>query len=345
MKVKFPVEDCLLRERLNAFYGITAESISFIPMGDSAYSYRIHCKNGCQYYLKLFDHGNERQQQGIARLDRCLPLTWELYNIGLFPTVAYPVKNVQGRFQTAFDGFTVVIFNYIEGETLAESYPFSDVILEQVASAMAAIHRLTPLIGTRMLLTEAYDISFESRLTSYIGELEAAATFDSRIKQTLKQEILSRNDEIMRYLNLLRKLRRDVLSNPKENVLCHGDLWGGNLIRSSGGELYIIDWESAMLAPPEYDLFNYIGEGFDVFLSAYGRFRETSAPLCPDLLRFFSYRHHLRNLTHWIATILHHNTEEAQNENDLDMILNHCMNRWGRIESDVESVINMQGRR
>ncbi|WP_396019889.1 phosphotransferase family protein [Bacillus sp. SD088] len=40
-------------------------------------------------------------------------------------------------------------------------------------------------------------------------------------------------------------------------VFCHGDLWGGNLIQK-GTDIHVIDWESAILAPREYDLFNYM---------------------------------------------------------------------------------------
>jgi thiamine kinase-like enzyme len=49
--------------------------------------------------------------------------------------------------------------------------------------------------------------------------------------------------------------------------LCHGDIWGGNLIRHEN-VLYFIDWESAIIAPPEFDLIGYIGEKFHLYEAA-----------------------------------------------------------------------------
>ena len=132
-------------------------------------------------------------------------------------------------------------------------------------------------------------------------------------------------------------IRERLVIDPAPNVLCHGDLWGGNIIRHSN-KLYFIDWESAMIAPPEYDLVGYIDKEFDIFFSSYEKHYGQTVSINLDLLRFYSYRHQLRNLTNWIMNILYRNKAEEQNENDLEMILNHCMNRWDSIEPNVRTV-------
>jgi spectinomycin phosphotransferase len=340
MKVKFYIEDSMLISTINADYGIGADSLSFIPLGDSAYSYKISCEDGQRYYLKLFDHDNRRQRMGMERLNDYLTLTWKMYHERLFRNITYPIKNQNGDFKTTFDGITVVLFNFIDGETLADSYPFSDVILEEIAKSVAIFQQITPLINTKMLSVESFDISFETDLKKCISELENTSTFDNSITQTLREQVLLKKEGILDLLNYLPKLRNKSLSDPKEMVLCHSDIWGGNLIRCEN-ELYFIDWESAIIAAPELDLVGYIGEGFDVFLSAYEQSWGKSIALNPDILRFYAYRHHLRNLTNWITNILYQNREEAQNENDLEMILHHCMNRWERIELDIKNVENV----
>jgi spectinomycin phosphotransferase len=83
--------------------------------------------------------------------------------------------------------------------------------------------------------------------------------------------------------------------------------------------LFFIDWESTIIAPPEFDLFGYLGEEFDVFLSSYQKHMGHTVTLNIALLRYYSYRHHLRNLTNWLMNILFRNTEEIQNENDLEI--------------------------
>lgn len=81
-----------------------------------------------------------------------------------------------------------------------------------------------------------------------------------------------------------------------------------------------------------------MGEEFDVFFSAYEKNISKTLTLNLDLLRFYAYRNHLRNLTNWLMNILHRNTEEVQNEKDLEKILYHCMKRWDSIETNVKAV-------
>ncbi|RAP75816.1 phosphotransferase family protein [Paenibacillus montanisoli] len=337
MEVQYRIEDQILLSSLNQSYGIQAESIHFIPMGDSAYSYRVECANGDRFYLKLFDHQNDRQRKSVEKLTCYLPLNWSMVHQNLFPNISCPIKTVAGDYQTTCNAITIVLFTFIEGETLAEAYPFTEEILAEIAKSVAAIHRITPSIDHSLLLTETYDLSFDRDLEMCLSLLENPLTVADPIKQALREQVGSNKEQILAMLKRVRHLRSLAIAQNKEKVLCHGDLWGGNLIRHQN-KLYVIDWESSVIAPPEYDLAGYIGEAFEVFFSAYEEQMGSSMTINPDLLRFYSYRHHLRNLTNWLMNILFRNTEQAQNENDLDMIVHHCMNRWDHIEPSVEIV-------
>jgi spectinomycin phosphotransferase len=344
LQVKYAIDDGVLATILQREYGIQLDGLLFIPMGDSAYSYRVNGTNGDRYYLKLFDHQNDRQRRSVERLKYYLPLTWQIYHQGLFRKTACPILNCNGEFQTTFNDLTIVLFNFIEGETLADEYPFSQQILKEIAQAVAAIHQATSYIDPAQVLIESFDISFECDLEKCVSTLEKNSLSENYIIQALREQVLSKKEQIFFLLELVRKLRGIAIADHKDKVLCHGDVWGGNLIRQDH-EIYFIDWESAIIAPPEFDLFGYIGEGFDVFFSSYEKHLGHPVTLNLDLLRFYSYRHHLRNLTDWIMNILYRNHDEKQNQNDLEMILHHCMNRWDHIERNVRSAGVILGRK
>src|SRR5690606_15192098 len=136
----------------------------------------------------------------------------------------------------------------------------------------------------------------------------------------------------------LRKLHKLRTTNNTCNfVFCHGDLWGGNLIQRDD-YIFIIDWESAILAPPEYDLFIYIGDGFETLLSAYKESINEPVYLNIDLIQFYAYRHHLRNLSNWLMNILFRNNDEEQTLNDIEMIQFHCLNRLDSVEANVKKI-------
>ncbi|MGM7723269.1 aminoglycoside phosphotransferase family protein [Metabacillus sp. Hm71] len=334
MKIKYMIDDQILIQHLHEEYGIHVVSVEFIPIGDSAYSYRVNGRNGVPYYLKLFDHKNDKQRKAVERLQIYLPLTWTLYHSGFLKNITYPIKKLNGEIKTTFNDLTFVLFPFIEGETLAEAYPFSKEMLNEIAKEMAAIHQVPKDIANSSIERETFDISFEADLLKCMSVLEGPATKESQILNSLRDQILVKKEHIIYILNLVRKLRILALNENKDKVLCHGDLWGGNLILQKN-KLFIIDWETAIIAPPEYDLFGYIGEEFEAFLTSYQMQINHTVSLNLDLLRFYSYRHHLRNLANWLMNILFRNTDEAQNENDLDMIIHHCMNRWNSIEPNI----------
>lgn len=337
MKQKYHIDETLLITKLNNEYGIHIKNLSFIPVGDSAYSYQVNCASGDRFYLKLFDHDNDSHRRGINRLNAYLPLTWRMYHHNIFQNLTYPIKTLTNKFKVTLRDCTVVLFNFIEGETLASAYPFSKKILESLGKSVAQIHQITPCIDRSMLMTETYDISFASDLENCISLLENTTSLDDFFQQSLQEHVLPQKFQIMHMLSLTQELRNVIMTEPKEMVLCHGDLWGGNMFYIED-ELYLIDWESALIAPPEYDMVGYIGEEFDVFLSAYEQQLGRSVTVNPDILRFYSYRHHLRNLANWLMNILYRNLEIEQKENDLEMILNHCMNRWDDIEPKIKTV-------
>ncbi len=343
MKVKYPIDETALIAKLIRDYGIRADNVEFIPMGDSAYSYIVNCADGMRYYLKLLNRNNDRQRKHAERLDFYLPLTWRLYHQGLFANLTYPIQTVNGRFKTALDQVTLVLFNYIEGDTLADAYPFSESVLQAIAKSVANIHRSTPKL--ERCETESFDISFDRDLVRCIAALEDLPLAGNAHHRALREIVLPRKDEVMRLRDLVRHLHSAVRASGKPQVLCHGDIWGGNLIRN-GGELFFIDWEAAVFAPPERDLFYYIGKEFAVFFPHYEREFGEPVSINTDLLRFYAYRRHLSILTNWLMNILYRNKDDEQNENDLEMIVHHCMNRWDSIEPDIaEAQLVLDGNR
>ena len=58
------------------------------------------------------------------------------------------------------------------------------------------------------------------------------------------------------------ELAEAVRSARLAQVLCHADLHAGNLHITPEGRLYVVDWDTILLAPKERDLM-YIGAGID----------------------------------------------------------------------------------
>src|SRR5690606_15240490 len=302
-------------------------NIDFIPIGDSAYSYRITDMNEVTYYLKLFDHSNDRQMDSLWKLNRVLPLLRRLYRQGTMQTIAIPINNEKGVFHTTMEATSIILFQYIDGETLANAYPFSNKLLHKLGKAIANIHQTD--VGQSQLLKENFDLSFEENFKKCINMLENYLPYKEL------GIVLKKKEQVFTILRKLHDLRNT--NNTCNFVFGHGNLWGGNLIQGDDN-IFIIDWESAILAPPEYDLFTYIGDGFETLLSAYQESMNKPVHLNLDFIQFYAYRYHLRNLANWLMNILFRNKNEEQTLNDIEMIQFHCLNRLDSVEANMKKI-------
>ena len=81
------------------------------------------------------------------------------------------------------------------------------------------------------------------------------------LKQEARELVWPQQSVLLDCVDRLQTLRNVVCSRPSERVLCHGDLIGDNLLRDRGGWLWLVDWDSAVLAPRELDVGLFTGSG------------------------------------------------------------------------------------
>ncbi|PWR04939.1 aminoglycoside phosphotransferase [Micromonospora acroterricola] len=62
-----------------------------------------------------------------------------------------------------------------------------------------------------------------------------------------------------RVSTLVRGVERHVADRPGPVVVCHGDPHLGNVLLGTDGQVWLIDWDDAVLAPPECDLMFVVG--------------------------------------------------------------------------------------
>ncbi|MBS4204621.1 phosphotransferase [Lederbergia citrea] len=314
---------------LNEQYGIQANQISFIPLGDKSFSYKVSCMDGEKFYLKLLD--KQHQQEEILHTDYYLPLLSELHHKNLFPPAIHPIMNQAHQNRTELETAVLILFPWIEGDTLADAYPLSKEHVCSIAKIVGQLHLTTPNISNQIRLpVENFDLSFLDQLISHLN-----VPNHEKAGSALYQIVNPKEKEIMFLIELVRNLASSFNSDQSEFVICHGDLWGGNLIPSQAG-IRIIDWESVILAPMERELAGYVSQRPADFIAAYSEVVDRKIQPNIDLLRFYAFQAQLRNLTNWMNNMLVHQLNEDQVLNDLDMIENHCLNRWDSIEESLQ---------
>lgn len=325
---------------MRSYYHFDMSSFTFIPVGDSAHSYVVEDAKRERRYIKVFDTATRKGKMGVVRLRRYLPFMMELVQSNLFPELPRPCRTTTGELQCQYHHYTCVMFDYIHGETLADAYPFSDDIQTRVARQLAKLHGVPLAKLQSNIETESFSIDFSDSLQRDLKTLESFAG-DNPFIRSLQSIVLPKRESINRFFLHLSQFQAKAIQSNEELVLCHGDLWGGNIIDNpdSHPQPIFLDWEMSIAAPKERDLFSYIGSTYKTFQAAYAQARQAHLSVNPQLVEFYAYRHQLANLAQWIHNLLHENFGDEQKHNDLDMIQYHCLNRWESIEATIMDLL------
>lgn len=335
-----PVVDhtCLI-DALRRRYGIKAAQLRFVPVGfvSAVYVVEEPHRDTPRYFLKVWN-SSRWGTISAGRLDTYLPLTEQLAGLRLrVPRVCY---TGDGARKTSTAGLTLVLYEYLPFPTIDALDPPPPDLPEQFGRLAAQIHRATPSIDASGLAREQFDAPFATTMMECMDALEGITDRRRPGQQTLRNLLLPQKKRIIALYERLCDLGEQARALGSRQVLVHTDLNGSNLMRAPDGHLIVLDWEGAMLAPPEHDLFLFSGAGFARVLRAY---TQDAGPvqLHAATFGFYLYRRNLEDLTDWLVTILRENTDDTQDQIDLDGIQRDCLAGWPHLEDTIRHIASL----
>jgi len=249
-----------------------------------------------------------------------LPLLAALAEVGRV-SVARPLPDRAGRLMSAVGGYEIAVLEYLEGRSLEDEATWPDALYGRVAEAVAAIHASTDAVRHLVPRVERFELPFLTSFARTLAALQAGRPVadDEAMPIELRDLVGPRAVELQAGIERLTDLRDGARTRGRrqvaEEVLCHTDLWGSNLLLADDGTLHVLDWDGALLGPPEHDLFMFAGTGFfpaerlGWFLDRYeAAFRPVR--LSADLLAFYLYRRSFEDLAGFVRDLAD-GTEDA----------------------------------
>lgn len=302
-----------LQRSLEEAYQIQVRAMRFVPRGECSWGYCVEGGDGQTYFLKLFR--TKPLPAWAARLVYRLHADYGIENI------SYPLPARSGEVISSLGGYPAALFDFIEGPSLFQQQSKTET-LYRLGELLACIHNCEGL-REDCRRVEQFDIP-------------GSATYDQIIKAVNKQTIQSgAAGEALRILRPVRKrlegLKEEILlfqekarKAPCVYCICHGDPTPGNVLVSSAGTPYLIDWDDIILAPAERDLVFW--EKDHVFfddpasypvLAGY-RSAAGEVRLDPDVIGFYHRQWTVSEISEYGHRLLFENHDEQQNEWDLD---------------------------
>ncbi len=302
MRIEPDLDQGKLLELLRDRYLLDAAGLTFVPYGLDSWSYVAACGDGSRRFVKLSRH------EASAPSEITLLAALAARRVA----VPRPVADRDGAFLNAVDGYEAQVLEYLEGGDLEAETEWPDDLYAQVVDMVAAVHESTNAVRHLVERVERYDLPFlpslALTLTSIVDRADQPLGDDPTLV-TLRDMVRPQADELRVAIGRLETLRDRAVACDSDEVLCHTDIWGSNLLRSPDGTLHLLDWDGALLGPREHDLFMFAGtvffpaERFGWFLDRYeaacGRVR-----LDAETFGFYFYRRTLDDLASFVGSIV-----------------------------------------
>src|SRR5258706_6796217 len=283
MLTKPNISDELIISRLQDEYGLHVATLTFLPIGADLRTavYRVLAEDGTAYFMKLRRKFNDV----IVRV----PLFLKESGV---QEIIVPYETKSSQRWADFGEYKIILYPFIEGKDDFER-EVTDQHRRTLGNAFRKIHTAqVPPELRESIRKETFSSEWRDDMKSYQAQVEKKV-FNEPTAAKLAEFMKSKRNEIIRLIERSEQIASKLQFKPLELVLCHTDIHGGHILISNKDDLYIVDWDDAILAPKERD-WMFIGVGIDeiwkttreeaVFYEGYGK-----TDINPSALAYYRY--------------------------------------------------------
>jgi spectinomycin phosphotransferase len=236
---------------LHDAYGLPVRQIAFLPLGADSNTavYRAVMADDTAYFVKL--------RRGVFD-EMSVVLPKFLSDLGIRQIIG-PLATKTGQLWAPLEQFTVTLYPFIEGRNGYDCV-LSDNQWVDFGRAMKSIHTavIPPSILTH-IQRETYSSQWRNIVKGYMEQVELQ-TFQEPIAARLATFLRTKRAQIVDLIGRTERLAQAFETRSREYTLCHADIHAGNILLDAANTMYIVDWDTAVLAPKERDLM-FIGSG------------------------------------------------------------------------------------
>lgn len=251
MLVKPNLEDKKIITCLQEAYGLNASQICFLPIGADFNTavYKITTNPTNYYFLKL--RSNDFNPASVW-------LPKYLADQGVKQIIS-PIATKTGGLWTTIESFKAILYPYVDGHNGAETKPSEQHWIE-LGKTIQKLHNTNiPNAIISEIPQESFSSQWRKAATKFLAQIKTE-TFKEPICVQLADFLKSQETIIFSLIQQAESLAQALIKQPLEHVVCHADIHGWNLLIDKKDALYLVDWDTLILAPKERDLM-FIGAG------------------------------------------------------------------------------------
>lgn len=242
-----------LSDALEDGWGISNLALHYLTVGFGSHHWRVTDSGGRSWFVTVDEH---RDAGTIDDLRRAFFSASALRRDAGLEFVLAPVATADDDIlRVLLDGrFTVAVTPWIDAAPLGHGEIESDSDRAEILRMLDRLHATRPFIEGS--LPPDVDLALPDRdeLCGALADLDGAWT-TGRYGEATRALLMANRDRLATALDRYDALEEIIRSRGRSGwVVSHGEPHSANVLRDVDGTLYLIDWDTARLAPPERDL-------------------------------------------------------------------------------------------
>ncbi|HEY0871447.1 MAG TPA: phosphotransferase, partial [Acidothermaceae bacterium] len=290
--------------------------VEYSAVGFGSHHWQVVDEAGRRYFVSLDDlearrrSAEDTHDRVYERLRAALLTARTLDDSGATFVVA-PVRTLDGDVLRRIRGqYAAALYPFVEGRERDFGDTFPEAERGQVLRLIAVLHS-SPAVLWGSAHVEDFVHPQRDEIAYALDELAApweTGPYGDRARSWFEV----RANRIERTLEEYDRLAEQARQRPDRMVLTHGEPHPGNLIETTDGWL-LVDWDTALVAPPERDLWHLRGaepSSFGAYTSVAGH------DVVPGMLEFYRVAWELDDIASLAARFhrAHDDTEDARHE-------------------------------
>lgn len=232
-------------------FGMALEDVGFLPLGADVNTavYKGNASDGTEFFIKL--RRGDRDGIGVR-------IPHLLVEHGVKHVIA-PIPAKDGNLWAQLDDYLVTLAPFIDGED-GFGRELSDDQWFALGQALSGIHT-TPLPQEMRASRPREQFADDWRELVRAFQLQAnRPDFVDDAAEEMAQIMRAQHRVVAELLVHAQRLGDELRADELDFVPCHADIHAGNVLIDAAENLYVVDWDTFMLAPKERDLM-FIGGG------------------------------------------------------------------------------------
>ncbi len=297
-----------VRQALVSGWDIEGIALEFLPVGFGSQHWLATHPDGRRWFVTVDDHRGGRmgmaEGESVDGLDRAFRVASAVHDRAGLTFAIGPIPATDGRavHRIGATPWSVALFPHLDAEPLGTggSSPVAD--RDGVLQLLSRLHAVPVSLAAGLARVDDLAIGRRGVLDDALADLDRPWDTGPFAERT--RGLLAANAADLRQALLGHDARAAALISDRSAwVITHGEPHAANILRNAAGDLFLIDWDTVAIGPPERDLWLFDEPLGEADWSGYPVAADTGAvTVFPDAIETYRTWWDLTDISEFVAS-------------------------------------------